>query len=137
MISEPGIRLDPSPLYCRLTACVYLFTGYVVYQTSIPWPGKCFIALLLLWQLHLIMKYKKPHPELHSIVFKQDQWVLRMNKNIIFLDVRLILDTGYFLLLLFSSESGIKKHVLVFHDQLNPGLRQQLHRLIRSLQAKK
>jgi len=118
-ISELRIRLDASPLYCRLSITVYLFCAFFVYQSSLPLLIKLCFAVIILWQMNHILTYRKPHPGIESIHYAHDKWQLIGKTNEDFVDVKQRIDTGFFQLLLCVSETGKKTNLLLFQDQLN------------------
>ncbi|STX57955.1 Uncharacterised protein [Legionella israelensis] len=117
--SEFAIKTAKSWIYFRLTMTAYSVAGILLAISALWMVIKFFLFIVILWQISAINKYKKPHPFLEQIAYRNHGWTIKDKQSYLFKEVRLLVNTDLFQLLLFSSDND-KKHIVIFKDQLNP-----------------
>lgn len=79
---------------------------------------------LLVWQFVYVYKFQKPHVGLQSLTFKNKKWLIETQSlhSVAYEKVQVRIDTGFFQLIVFTSDLGLHKQLVLFRDQLPAAL---------------
>ena len=93
---------------------------FVLYSLSTPGIITSSIILCLIYNFWFVLRNPFPEKKYISLSFNKNQWKLLQNnaQELSYERVNIRVDTGFFMLLVFSGEGVRKKSLVVFYDQL-------------------
>ncbi len=123
---------NPSKTYRHLGGLLCALAFFVSIQYSDP-PIliRIMIHLCLGYATWQIVRHPYPHPKLQSLQLERDAWIITDNQGnrIAYALMRIVVDTGFYMVLHLSTGNKRSRLFVVFYDQLPIEPLRQLNRL--------
>ena len=123
---------NPSKAYRRLGGMVWVSTLFIsIKYADPPILISVMIGMCLLYALWQLFRCAYPHAKLQSLRFERELWIIedRHHHCIAYNAMRIVVDTGFYVLLHLSGDDNRARLLIVFYDQIPISALRQLNRL--------